>query len=774
MRAPDKPSYEFGPFRLDAAEYVLMREDRVIPLSPKLFETLLVLVENSGHVVDKDELYKRVWQDVVVEETNLTKNISILRKILSEGDGEKSFIETVPKRGYRFVVPVRRCGYSDSESGSNPGASVDKKSAVLPFASRPHAAPTFGRETAARQPELQPAAEVDEPAGYSALKLATEPIGMRLARPALSGAYVLSQIKSHKHAFAGLLGIAVLLFAAVGFGLYKLAFQKKPTLSLASTQITRLTSSGRIYKAAISADGKWLVYVEYDGEQQSLWLKQVAVPGSATQIAPPAAIYQGVAISPDSNYVYYTLLQTDNWDGVLYQVPILGGNARQVLTDVNGTVALSPDGKKVAFYRWVDDEDRLMVANSDGTGERQLAARRGNECLVYGTHGPSWSPDGTTVLTTYGTFTPELSMTVAAVSVETGELTFFSQKKFLNISDIAWLPDGHGVLVSATDQFTEGAPRKIWHISYPSGNAQRFTNDLNSYTTISVTADSNTLAAAQTQILGNLWLASLNDPARISQITTGSNLANFPSWTPDGKVVYALSSGDNTDLYIGDPREGTSKQLTAGSGNNDYPVVSPDGRYIVFSSDRSGVLGLWRIDIDGANPKQLTNQTSTKANFAPDGRTIAYMSSTNSHTISTISIDGGEPRQLTRNPSGHPVFSPDGTRIACLYSEKQDTQFRIAIIPATGGPPIKIFSLPSGFSFPFRWTQDGKAIMYALRRRGVANLWMQAVEGGEPKQLTNFTSYIILSYDLSRDGKNLVFSRGTRSSDVVLFSGIKP
>ena len=226
MRAPDKPSYEFGPFRLDAAEYVLMREDRVIPLSPKLFETLLVLVENSGHVVDKDELYKRVWQDVVVEETNLTKNISILRKILSEGDGEKSFIETVPKRGYRFVVPVRRCGYSDSESGSNPGASVDKKSAVLPFASRPHAAPTFGRETAARQPELQPAAEVDEPAGYSALKLATEPIGMRLARPALSGAYVLSQIKSHKHAFAGLLGIAVLLFAAVGFGLYKLAFQK--------------------------------------------------------------------------------------------------------------------------------------------------------------------------------------------------------------------------------------------------------------------------------------------------------------------------------------------------------------------------------------------------------------------------------------------------------------------------------------------------------------------------------------------------------------------
>jgi Tol biopolymer transport system component len=538
--------------------------------------------------------------------------------------------------------------------------------------------------------------------------------------------------------------------------------------------MTRLTSSGTIYKAAISADGKWLVYVEYDGEQQSLWLKQVAVPGSSKQIAPAAAIYQGVAISPDGNYVYYTLLQRDNWDGVLYQVPILGGEARKVLTDINGPVALSPDGKKIAFYRWADDEDRLMVANTDGTGLRQLVARRGDECLVYGTHGPSWSPDSKTLLTAFGTLTPELSMTVAAVSPETGAITLFSQKKFQNITDIAWLPDGQGVLVSATDQaYAEFASRKIWQISYPSGDAQKITNDLNSYMTIGLSADSNTLATVQSEILANLWLASSNDLAHIAPITTGTNLANFPSWAPDGKIVYELSSGDNTDLYIVDPREGTPKQLTLNSGNNYFPAVSPDGRYIVFSSDRSGVLSLWRINIDGSNPKQLTNQTSTKANFSPDSRTIAYMSSSNSHTISTISIDGGEPRQLITKESGHPVFSPDGTQIACLYSEKQDTQFRIAIIPAIGGPPVKTFPLPGGFFFPFRWTTDGKAIMYGLRRRGVANLWVQPIEGGEPKQLTNFTSDLIHSYDVSRDGKHFVFSRGTRSSDVVLFSGIR-
>jgi TolB-like protein/Tfp pilus assembly protein PilF len=134
MRASDKRSYEFGSFRLDAAEYVLLRDGQIVPLTPKVFETLLVLVENSGHVVDKDELYKQVWQDTFVEETNLTKNISILRKILSEGDAERSFIETVPKRGYRFVAPVRKSGSEYSEHGSKSIASLEKKIAVLPFA----------------------------------------------------------------------------------------------------------------------------------------------------------------------------------------------------------------------------------------------------------------------------------------------------------------------------------------------------------------------------------------------------------------------------------------------------------------------------------------------------------------------------------------------------------------------------------------------------------------------------------------------------------------
>ena len=98
--------YEFGPFQMDPQEHVLSRDGKIIPLAPKLFDTLLVLVQNSGHLVDKDEMLRRVWPDSFVEEGNLTKNVFLLRKILEDGQ-EATYIETVPKRGYRFVASVK-------------------------------------------------------------------------------------------------------------------------------------------------------------------------------------------------------------------------------------------------------------------------------------------------------------------------------------------------------------------------------------------------------------------------------------------------------------------------------------------------------------------------------------------------------------------------------------------------------------------------------------------------------------------------------------------
>src|SRR5688572_4222450 len=135
--------YEFGPFSLDTRERVLLRDGRHLPLKPKVYDTLLALISRSGHVVDKEELMKRVWPDVVVEENNLTGNIFALRRAFAEYD----CIETVPRRGYRFTADVKQVRIDDVKVMDRSGAetevqikettSLNRKAidsvAVLPF-----------------------------------------------------------------------------------------------------------------------------------------------------------------------------------------------------------------------------------------------------------------------------------------------------------------------------------------------------------------------------------------------------------------------------------------------------------------------------------------------------------------------------------------------------------------------------------------------------------------------------------------------------------------
>src|ERR1700730_4564347 len=116
--------FEFGRFRLDRNERFLFQDGAAVPLTPRLFDTLLVLLENSGRLVEKNDLMQKVWNDVAVEENNLTQNISALRKILGDNlDGPK-FIETIPKRGYRFAAPVKEVTDKEPQDDRPPVAKL--------------------------------------------------------------------------------------------------------------------------------------------------------------------------------------------------------------------------------------------------------------------------------------------------------------------------------------------------------------------------------------------------------------------------------------------------------------------------------------------------------------------------------------------------------------------------------------------------------------------------------------------------------------------------
>lgn len=590
-----------------------------------------------------------------------------------------------------------------------------------------------------------------------------------------SAEYFVSRVKQHKFRATLILMLAVFLATGAGFGVYEFAGNRKTNVSFESAKFSRLTSSGKAVTTAISPDGKWFVYANGDEEEQSLWLQQVSVAGSSTQIVPPAAVdFTGLAFSPDGSYVYYTVFEVGASNGVLYQIPVLGGAARKLFNGIDGKVSFSPDGQQITYFNHEDDEARLMIANADGTDQRQLATRRGNEFFadLFDSPSPSWSPDGKTIATPVGTHKPK-GLSIAAVSPQTGEMTFFSAQKFAAAYNLEWLADGKSLLLIASEGV---AYPKIWQIAYPSGEAQMLSNDFYTYKSLSLTADNSVVATIRGIVIQNIWTAPTDDTTLVSQVTTGSDRSFAPSWTPDGKLVYARGSGGNNDIYIVDSKEGASpKQLTANSGSNHTPAVSPDGRYIVFRSTRTGFNSLWRMEIDGGNLKQLTGNNELNPSISPDGREVVYDFYANKSTIWKVGIDGGQPVQLTDKESSYPRFSPDGKQLVCLYQDDPKSPAKMAILSSGGGSPVKSFALPNGFdSFSnVRWMPDGRSIVYGITKSGITNLWAQPVDGGAPKQITNFTSDVIYSFDFSRDGKQLTFSRGSIPSDVILISGFK-
>ena len=593
-----------------------------------------------------------------------------------------------------------------------------------------------------------------------------------LSTRASSAEYIVSGIKAHKIATIMIAGALALALLGIGFEVYKLRRQSNRTLSFQSAKFTRLTSTGKALDAAISPDGKWLVHVIDDGGQQSLWLKQVAVVNSDTQIVPPAELYySGVAFSPNGNYVYYSVQEKNDPRGTLFQVPVPGGPARKLLTGINNAVAFSPDGNQIAFFYYFEDQDRLMIANADGTGERQLTMRGGNEFFFRSDFASlSWSPDGKLLAVPVGNGA-ENYMSVATIPVETGKSTSLTPQKWYDVRQVTWFPDGTHVLVTAIEKGSSDF--KIWQVSYPAGEAQAITSDLDSYSTISLTADFTELATVQTEAVANIWVMPGFDVAHATPITQGRSFDTDPSWTPNGELVYSSNMASGSDLYLTNAHGGNPKQLTANSGMNGQPSVSPDGRYIIFSSDRTGAPHIWRMDVDGGNQMALTDKYDVNPHCSPDGRWVVYVSTANKDTIWKVGIDGGRPTQLTDKLSFSPAISPDGKEVVCFYLEDQNSPARLAVIPFEGGQPVKTFPLAAEAGTNLSWSADGSAIVYLVTSGGVSNLWAQPINGTERKQLTSFTSDRIFWFDFSHDGRQLALSRGSRTSDVVVISNFK-
>lgn len=541
-----------------------------------------------------------------------------------------------------------------------------------------------------------------------------------------------------------------------------------------SSKITRLTSTGLASDAGISPDGKYVAHVKLDGGRRSLWLRHVETT-SDTQIVPPTdETIASVSFSNDGNYVYFRQGWSNSLAYSLYQVPVLGGQPRKILSDTVTGASFSADGKRMAFGRpGAPSSSIILVADADGSNERVIATRS----LPGGFAGtPALAPDGRSVAVGVSR-TDETGSYASLIElgVDDGAEKSITAERWTSLGSFAWLPDKSGIVFTAS---AEGeSESQIWFASYPSGAVQKITNDLNDYSGIGLTADGKTLVTVKREGEANIWMVSLASKTDARQITTGKAWTGTSgiSWTPDGRIVYGAEISGSDDLWIAASDGSAPRQLTSNARRNTQPAASPDGRFVVFRSNRTGIWNIWRIDIDGGNPKQLTQGVNdSRPDVSPDGKWVTFTSThSGGQNLWKVSIDGGEAVAVTNKYAINGSISPDGSAIACQIRESRNEPRKIGLIPFAGGDPIKLLDISPTFTGRVRWHPDGRSILYTGRQPNLANIWSLPLVGSKAKQITDFKSEDIFAFDISRDGNSLAVSRGTVTSDVVLIKGMR-
>jgi len=526
-------------------------------------------------------------------------------------------------------------------------------------------------------------------------------------------------------------------------------------------RISKLTDSGKVGNVAISPDGRYIIYVRVDGEQQSLWIRNVATKADVQVLPPDVVNFKGVSFSPDGNNLYFTRSDksTTNYS-YLYVMPVLGGVPRLLIRNVDSFVSFSPEGRHFAFMRGVVEPLTLeiRVANADGSGDRLLTAMPAYMQM----NGAVWSPDGKTIAAPVLQLGKEVKWALNAINVADGSVReMFSGSEWLGTP--AWLPDGKSLLIPMV--LVPENRAQLWVISYPSGEKRRFTNDLSNYgEKLGMTQDRQTLVAMESRQSSHIWTLPQGQMAQARQITAGE--------TPDGAVEpgpggMLLVRSRGSDLFIMNA-DGSQRTLLRPDIRNYDSMSSCGERYLVFDSYEENKRRLLRTDADGSNPVKLTEDVRT-SECSPDGNWVLYVSR---HKLYRLPIEGGTPMEVASSPHGILLgrISPDGKWIAYVYHEDSPmAPDKTAVISASGGSPLHVFGWPFG-ALGLRWSPNQNGVQYLLTKNGATNVWEQPLAGGSLRQITNFTSGSIFSFSWTRDGSQLLLAKGESTSDVVLIS----
>jgi eukaryotic-like serine/threonine-protein kinase len=674
----------FGPFRFDAAEGALRRDGREVPLPPRALGVLALLLAHAGRLVPKQVLVDTVWSDAFVTETSLAEAVSVVRQALGDNPQSPTYIQTVHRRGYRFIAATR------AEAGAPPGA-MERAAAVHPDgAPRRWRKPVADGEPSRRDRRRRRA-------GGLALGIA--------AAAALAASLAGLWTRAHSPARpAGADSVRRLLIALPPGASLEAGPGPALALSPAGDRLVYAAREGsvqRLYLRALdsfearpiagtegaaapfsSPDGQWIGFFA----RGRLW--KVALAGGEPLALCDAPYPEGASWGEDG-----TILFASDYAAGLRRVPAAGGAAAALTAPDRAAGEVGhrwPEvlpGSRAALLTvwrrggWQDASVELLDLRS---GRRKP--------LLRGASFARWSPTGHLVFLRAGG-APGL----AAVPFDLGRLEVLGPPVAVLGGVRSDPAQGSGQLALARDGSlvyapggAEGSARTVVRVGLAAGPA-------------------GGAAAAAVAPAGDGHALPL--PARPFR-----NLA----LSPDGqRLALTVRELDRSEVWVTEIGRGNLSRLTF-EGDNVEPVWSPDGRWLAFAGARAGGrYELYRVPADGSGPPERLlagGNGRFPTSFSPDGRLLAFTEMTpGSGSDLWVLPLGGAPRPFLRSAfdEAHGRFSPDGRWLAYESDESGAAEVYLRPFPGPGGK----WQLSAGGGSRPAWSADGRRIFY---RHGTA------------------------------------------------------
>jgi len=720
----------FADFELNLETAELRNNGNKTMLPGQPFQVLVTLLDRPGELVTREELKKRLWasETFVDFDQSLNKAINRLREALEDSAEHPRFIETLPRRGYRFIGTI--------ESKSSAGVAD---------------------QTGDPSPEV-PAIEGVQPDGHSTS-----------SREAAAPPHIYPS--AGKYLWAAL--IALMLTVALGVLISKWRNRSPSSIGLAELQIAKLTESGRAEDVAISPDGRYVVYALRSGGEYSLHLRQVSTVSDVEILPRDLGAFHGLTFSPDGSYIFFVREdRNDPFFKYLYSVPALGGAVRRLITDVDSPISFSPDGTEFVYEHCLPPQNdiEVMIAKSDGSDAHRLALIHNGNSFMY-EPGPNWSPDGRTIALPVMLLDKPQRWVLDVVSAADGTV-----RELYSSSDVIGRPvwiRGNALLFPHFDPISRRG--QLWTISFPEGSMKRLTTDAADYRTeLEITRDKSTAVAITQAIRSSVWS------------TSSENLSHGrPATFDDFPVLFIAETSEQELLVVGEDGSiwkmelDNHRRVPFGDLRN-ASWLSQCGSYVVTLVAGNGTQNLTRINADGTNPTTLVSGNLWAPVCSPDGKSIFYANFDAPQKIWNISVNGGAPSVVSRilgdSIAGWLNVSPDGKLLAYPYTRYSNTPapgWTLVVMSVKGGDPLRTFNIPGDFLGPY-WAPDGQSLEYVLTRDGASNIWEQPLTGGKPAKLTRFTSDRIFYFSWSPDRRRLWLTRGEVSTNVVLLSNLHP